>query len=122
MFKLRLRLYKFLGIFIPYFKRKFMNTVLYNHLKNEVDNRIKEYGKHFEMKLITKLENPCNFKYTSTYQGVKFSIEIKYIENQIKFSSFIDMSYSSRTTFEISCFLNFVEDIPQEDFNRRMKF
>nr|WP_294927748.1 hypothetical protein [uncultured Flavobacterium sp.] len=99
-----------------------MSTVLYNHLKNEVDNRIKEYDKHFEMNLITKSENPCNFKYASTYQAVDFSIEIKYLENQIKFSSFIGISYSSATTFEIASFLKFVEDMPQEDFKRRIEF
>jgi len=35
---------------------------------------------------------------------------------------FIVVSYFSTTTFEISSFLKFVEDMPQEDFKRKTVF
>lgn len=76
MFKLKLCYFKFLGIFSTYFKRKFMNTVIHNHLKNEVENRIKEYDKDFELNLINNLEKPCCIKYASIYQGVVFPLKL----------------------------------------------
>ena len=117
----KLKFYEFLGNFIPYFKKVFMSSI-YKILKNSIDNRFNEYDKYFEMSLIINSDKPFSVKYLSTYQGVEFSIEIEYIDNQIQFSSFVNVAYSSSTVFEISSFLQFVESMQLEDLHRKLDF
>ena len=123
MFKLKLQLYKNLGIFIPYFKRKLMNTI-YNHLKNTVDNHIRNYANHhlFEMNLITNSTKPYSVKYAIRCQTVNFSIEAEYINHQIEFNFSIDACNSSTTLFEIASFVKFIESMPQENLKIILAF
>lgn len=99
-----------------------MNTVIYNHLKNEVNNRIREYNKDFKMTLSSSSDNSCAITYSCTYEGVEFSIGFEYASNQIKISSFIGESHSSETSFEITDFVKFMVFMPQEDLKRRIEF
>ncbi len=123
MLKLKLCFFKFLGIFIPYFKRKFMNTVIYNHLKNEVENHLKKYDKEsiFVRSLIINTEKPLTVIYSITFQDVIFKIGIEYVNNQIKFSFTTDAIPSNTIFFEIADFLKHVESMPQEDLKRRIE-
>lgn len=124
MFKLKLCFFKFLGIFSPYFKRKFMNTVIYNHLKNEVDNHLKKYDKEdlFIRRLIINTEKPHTVIYSITFQDVMFKIGIEYINNQIEFSFTNDSILSISSLLEISHFVEWLKLMPQEDFKRKFEF
>lgn len=121
MFKLRL--YKFLSIFIPYFKRKLMNEI-YNAIKNAVDYHIKEYNKKnlFDLSLSNSLAKEFAVKYSGMYKTVDFSIEVKYIDNDIKFSTYIDASNSTEASFEITDFIRWIVQMPKEDLIKRIQF
>lgn len=123
MLKLKLCFFKFLGIFSPYFKRKFMNTVIYNHLKNEVENHLKKYSKEdiFVRTLIINTEKPRTVIYSIAFQDVIFKIGIEYVNNQIEFSFVNDSVLSISSLLEISHFVEWLKLMPQEDFKRRIE-
>jgi hypothetical protein len=120
---LKLRLFKFLGIFIPYFKRKLMDAIC-NHLKNAVNNRIKEYDKKhlFAIKLITHNLTKYSIEYSIQYQTVNFSIGIEYVDNHIDFSFVNDSVLSITSLLEISYFVEFLRLMPQEELKRKFTF
>lgn len=120
MFKLRL--YKFLSIFIPYFKRKLMDAI-YNAIKNEFDNRIKNYEKRelFNLNLIDNLGKRYAIKYSGLCQEVEFSIEVDYIDEQIIFSHYIGESYSE-ASFEVTDFIRWIVKMPKEDLIKKITF
>lgn len=119
MFKLRL--YKFLSTFIPYFKRKLMDEI-YNSIKNEFDNRIRKYEKRelFNLNLIDNLEKKYAVKYSGFCQEVEFSIEVEYIDEQLIFSHYMGVSYSE-ASFEITDFIRWIVKMPKEDLIRRIQ-
>ncbi len=121
MFKLRL--YKFLSIFIPYFKRKLMSEI-YNLIKNNLDNHIRKYDKKnlFTLSLINNLEKIYAVKYITKYKGVDFSIEVEYIDEKIIFATFIGESHSSEASLEITDFMKFILIMLKEDLTRQIQF
>lgn len=120
MFKIRL--YKFLSTFIPYFRRKLMIEI-YNAIKNAFDNRIEEYNKKnlFILSLINNLEKEYAVKYSGVYQEVQFSIEVEYIDGQLIFSHYMGVSYSE-ASFEITDFIRWIVKMPKEDLIRRIQY
>ena len=121
MFKLRL--YKFLSTFIPYFRRKLMNEI-YNAIKNALNNRIKSYPNEIFSQTLSTInpETPYIIKYATIYMGVSISIEIEYTKGQIKFNPFIGAINSSSILSEINNFVMFIESMPQEDLMKRINF
>lgn len=94
MFKFRL--FKFLGKFIPYFKRKMMNK---NTIKNYVDNfvfqHLRKYQKSDSFRIISNRNTFSNttgiqtkIYYDIIYENISFDILVEYLEGNttIKFN------------------------------------
>ncbi|MFH6966894.1 hypothetical protein [Flavobacterium sp. FlaQc-28] len=100
-----------------------MNEI-YNAIKNAVDYHIKEYNKKnlFDLSLSNSLAKEFAVKYSGMYKTVDFSIEVKYIDNDIKFSTYIDASNSTEASFEITDFIRWIVQMPKEDLIKRIQF
>ena len=108
---IKLRLYKFLSIFIPYFKNAF-------------ENRINEYKKInlFTIKRLFNSAKPYRFIWNINYEDIIFLIEVEYINNQTEFSFSCQLISSTIALFEMSDFVKFIESMPQDDLKRQFEF
>lgn len=116
MFKLKLRFYKFLGIFIPYFKRKFM-TEIQNRLKWLFDSHIDQYSdkNSFGMSEISNSSKQNCIGYTTTHRSASMLIRIEYFDNKIVFE-FSQMSFNTRDELStMTKLIEYLESIPQEE-------
>lgn len=95
---------------------------IYNAIKNEFDNRVREYEKRelFSLNLINNLEKEYAVKYSGFCQEVEFSMEVEYINEELIFSHYIGVSYSE-ASFEITDFLRWIVKMPKEDLIRRIR-
>lgn len=96
---------------------------IYNAIKNEFDNRIKNYEKRelFNLNLIDNLGKRYAIKYSGLCQEVEFSIEVDYIDKQIIFSHYIGESYSE-ASFEVTDFIRWIVKMPKEDLIKKITF
>ncbi|OIV40305.1 hypothetical protein [Flavobacterium johnsoniae] len=96
---------------------------IYNAIKNEFDNRIKNYEKRelFNLNLIDNLGKRYAIKYSGLCQEVEFSIEVDYIDEQIIFSHYIGESYS-KASFEVTDFIRWIVKMPKEDLIKKITF
>jgi hypothetical protein len=127
MFKLRL--YKFLSIFIPYFKRKFMNKdTMVRYVNNTVSDHLKKYNnnKNFTIKpnIITwsnTVGQEIKIGYNVTYQSIDFVISIKYFEDsvEIKFSG--SLNNCDEELREITSFYSYFRSINKDELKKIFK-
>jgi len=95
-----------------------------NAIKNEIDNRIREYDKNdlFKLSLLNNSERKFTVKYCGAFQKVAFSIEAEYIGNDIKFSTYIDASNSTEASFEITDFMRWILKMSKKDLIKRIQY
>lgn len=113
MFKLRL--YKFLSTFIPYFKRKFM-TEIQNVLKRIFDDLINQYDNKnlFTIIIISNSLKPNCTGYTITHESASMIVRIEYFDNKIVFE-FSSMTFNTREELsKMNNLVEYIESIPQE--------
>lgn len=86
---IKLRLYKFLGNFIPYFKRKMMNEdTLLRKVKNEIDNHFRTYSDNGAFSFELSIRNPNNHE----NQIISFNVRITYRKT---IDIFVSIEYSN---------------------------
>lgn len=128
MFKLRL--YKFLSIFIPYFKRKFMNKdTMVNHINNMVNNHIKNYN-NISSYNIDQGNIMCSnttgqeikIGYNVTYQNIDFVISIRYFEDSVEIKFRGSLNDCEDELIEISNFFTYFRAINKDDLKKIFDF
>ncbi|UWY26921.1 hypothetical protein N4T20_14450 [Flavobacterium sp. TR2] len=126
MFKLRL--YKFLSIFIPYFKKK-MNQVILNHIENHIQNQINDYKNkrlfkfHEFNKEYNKDENSYIVTINIEYQDILFYVGLKYQSNEIEFLSDVSMTHKNFDDLnKISKFMKHISKIDKNYLKRKFEY
>lgn len=109
---IKLRFFKFLSIFIPYFKRKIMNKdTMLNRFDIEIRNHANNYAGVglFDMQMPS---STCSYisgayikiVYKIHYQAIIFSISSEYLENDMKIKMSCDFNNCDEEFLEISEF------------------
>jgi len=118
MFKLRL--YKFLGIFIPYFKRKLM-TEIQNKLKGLFNNLINQYDNKnlFGTGEILNTSKSNSIAYTITHASSSMLCRIEYFDNKVVFE-FSGMVFPTREELsKMNKLIEHIESIKQEELKEK---
>jgi len=126
---LKLRLYRFLSIFIPYYRRKMRDiNELLSFVNNAATRHLKKYSNCQSFHIISRqlaTENDnskeVSIKYTIQYQAVQFDVRICIDSEKVKISS---ESYSQNLgdeTIDIGKFLTHFKNIQTRDLIMRYK-
>lgn len=121
MFKLRL--YKLLGIFIPYFKNKYM-TEIQNQLKRLFDTLIDKYEDKslFGMTEISNTSKINSIAYTITHASASMLVRIEYLDFKILIE-FTGMIFPTREeSVKMIKLIEYLESIPQEELLKKITF